>query len=102
MHAMRTQLLSLFLATSAAAQNSITRILEQGLRDAAQTLKPVSAGEKKEVLTATAALLAKHVTFRPDGTASATFHIGKPQSVEWRALTVVAIHPKARSPTPTA
>lgn len=92
---MRILLFSLCLATTAVSQTPITRILEQGLKDAANTFKPVSAAEKLEVLTATAALLAKHVTFRPDGTASATFHLGKAQPVEWRKLVVDAIHPEA-------
>ena len=92
---MRTLTFSLLLANAAIAQTPISRILEQGLKDAVQTFKPVSDAEKQEVLTATAALLAKHVTFRPDGTASATFHLGKPQPVEWRQLVVEAIQPRA-------
>ncbi len=92
---MRTLIFSLFLATATGAQTSISSILAQGLKDAAHTFKPVSDAEKQEVLTATAELLAKHLTFRPDGTASATLHLGKPQPVEWRKLVVDAIHSKA-------
>jgi hypothetical protein len=91
---MRTLFFSLLLATSAAAQTSIPRILEQGLKETANAFKPVSAAERKEVLTATAGLLAKHVTFRPDGTASATYQGGKPQPIEWRKLVVNAIRPQ--------
>ncbi len=92
---MRTLIFSLLLANAAIAQTPISRILEQGLKNAVQTFNPVSDAAKQEVLTATAALLAKHVTFRPGGTASATVHLGKPQPVEWRKLVVDAIHSQA-------
>jgi hypothetical protein len=72
-------------------------MLEDGLKGAVATLTPLSATEKSEVLSATAALLVKHVTFRPDGTASSTYH-GKSQwPVEWRRLVVRTITKQAVS-----
>lgn len=92
---MRCFLVIVLLACGASAQTSISQILEQGLKKAANGFKPVTDAEKQEVLTATAALLAKHVTFRPDGSASANFLLGKVQPVEWRKLVLDSIHPQA-------
>lgn len=87
----RTFLLSLLLASVASAQTNVQKVLEQGLKGAVATLTPVSAAEQQEVLTATAALLAKHVKFRPDGTASSTYHGSSQWPVEWRKLVVRSI-----------
>ena len=85
--AMRT-LLYLILAP---AQTYISQILEQGLKSALQGLAPIPATERQEVLTATAALLAKHVTFRPDGTAASAYVQKENWHVEWRKLVVSQI-----------
>lgn len=72
-------------------------MLEDGLKGAVATLTPISAKEKSEVLTATATLLVRHVTFRPDGTASSTYQ-GKSQwPVEWQKLVVRSITKQAVS-----
>jgi hypothetical protein len=87
----------LLLASAACGQTNVSKLLEQGMKDAVVTLTPVSAAEKTEVLTAAATLLAKHVTFRPDGTASSTYY-GKSQwPVEWRKLVVRTIAKQAVS-----
>ncbi|WP_265594413.1 hypothetical protein [Haloferula sp. BvORR071] len=81
----------LLLSSIASAQTNVSKMLEDGLKGAVATLTPLSAPEKTEVLTATATLLVKHVTFRPDGTASSTYY-GKSQwPVEWRKLVVRSI-----------
>ena len=94
---MRIPTLLLLLASAACGQTNVSKLLELGLRDAVATLTPVPDAEKKVVLTATATLLAKHVTFRPDGTASSTYH-GKSQwPIEWRKLVVRTITKQAVS-----
>lgn len=94
---MRAPLLLLLLASVASAQTNVSKCLEQGLKGAVATLTPVPDAEKREVLTATATLLSKHVTFRPDGTASSTYHRRSAWPVEWRKLVVRAIHKQAVS-----
>lgn len=89
---MRTAALFLILAPLASAQNNVSKMLEQGLKDAVMTLTPVPAAEQQEVLSAAASLLAKHLTFRPDGTASATYHARSAWPVEWRKLVVRSIN----------
>lgn len=87
-------LLLCVLPTLASAQTNAAKILEQGLKQAVGLLKPLSDEERQAVLNATATLLTRHVTFRPDGTASATFHRDTPWPVEWRKLVVSGIHPR--------
>ena len=87
----------LLLSNVASGQTNVSKMLEDGLKGAVATLTPLSAAEKSEVLTATATLLVKHVTFRPDGTASATYY-GKSQwPVEWLKLAVRSITKQAVS-----
>ncbi len=90
-------LLPFLLVTAVSGQTNVTKLLEQGLKGAAATLTPLPDAEKKEVLTATATLLAKHVTFRPDGTASSTYHGSSQWPVEWRKLVVRTITKQAVS-----
>lgn len=78
-------------ASVACGQSNVAKILEEGVKDAAVVLAPVSAGERKEVLTAAATLLSKHVNFRPDGTAASTYHAASPWPVEWKKLVVRSI-----------
>jgi hypothetical protein len=93
--AMRILLLLLLAPTLASAQTSVSQTLEQGLKSALQGLAPLPATERRDVLTATAALLAKHVTFRPDGTASSTYVQKENWHIEWRKLVVSNISPAA-------
>jgi hypothetical protein len=88
---MRVLLLLILLPSLASAQTSVSQILGQGLKDAAQALAPVPATEQREVLTSTAALLARHVTFRPDGTAASAYVQKENWHVEWRKLVVSRI-----------
>jgi len=90
-------LLPLLLASVASGQTNVQKVLEQGLKGAVATLTPVPAAEQKEVLAATATLLAKHVNFRPDGTASATYQRSSAWPVEWRKLVVRTITKQAVS-----
>jgi hypothetical protein len=74
------------------AQTDVAKLLAEGMRGAVAGLAPVAEKDKTEVLAVTAELLAKHVTFRPDGTASAIFTIpGTRQPVEWKKLVVRSI-----------
>ena len=94
---MRVPLLLLLLASAVCGQTNVSKLLEEGLKGAVSTLTPVPAAEQKEVLTATATLLSKHVTFRPDGTASSTYHGSSQWPVEWRKLVVRTITKQAVS-----
>ncbi len=76
------------LTSSVLAQPDTSKLLEQGLRKAALGVTPVSAEEQSILLQATATLLAKHVTFRPDGSASSFFDFSIRQQVEWKNLVV--------------
>jgi hypothetical protein len=93
----RVPTLLLLLASVACGQTNVSKLLEQGLTEAATSLTYVPADEKKVVLTTTATLLAKHVTFRPDGTASSTYHGSAQWPVEWRKLVVRMITKQAVS-----
>ncbi len=58
------------------------------MRGAIAGLMPVPKSDQSALLTATAELLAKHVTFRPDGTASSICTFSHRQHVEWQKLVV--------------
>jgi hypothetical protein len=80
-----------FLALTLSAvhgQGDVSKLLSQGLSGALAAFEPVAEVDKKAILTATAVVLAKHVTFRPDGTATAVCtRLGKTH-VEWKRLVV--------------
>lgn len=80
----------MFIA-SASAQTDITQFLTQGLQQTVAGLAPVPAKDKADVLEATATLLAKHVTFRPDGTESSYYTISGRLPVEWQKFVVLHI-----------
>lgn len=88
---MRIPILLLLLASAACGQTNVSKLLQQGLKDAAVSLAPVPDAEKKEVLTATAMLLAKHVNFRADGIATSTYNGTSAWPVEWGKLVVSSI-----------
>lgn len=60
------QLLPLLVTTlilpSASAQNSVSKVLGQGVLQAIAGIKPVPEAHKNEILRATGLLLSKHVT----------------------------------------
>jgi hypothetical protein len=76
------------ILASASAQTGVGKLLEQGMLQAVAGFSPVPAKDKADVLTATATLLSKHVTFRPDGTAAAYYTRSGRLAVEWKKLVV--------------
>lgn len=73
---------------AACGQGDVSKLLSQGLSGALAAFEPVAEVDKKAILAATAEVLAKHVTFRPDGTATAVcVKLGKTH-VEWKRLVV--------------
>lgn len=67
-------------------QIDVSNHLSQGLGGALAAFEPVTEVDKKAILTATAQVLSKHVTFRPDGAAAAVCtKLGKTH-VEWKRL----------------
>ncbi|WP_193215130.1 hypothetical protein [Luteolibacter marinus] len=85
---MKFAALLLMLANPLLAQSNASKLLEAGLLHAVEGFKPIPEADKKVVLNQTATLLSKHITFRPDGTASSTYNNGSPWPVEWRKLVV--------------
>lgn len=88
---MRSLVLLLLLSSFAHGQNNVSKLLEEGLKGAVASLAPIPEEEKREVLTTVATLLSKHVTFRPDGTATSTYYDKAQWPVEWRKLVVRSI-----------
>lgn len=79
----------LFLVlASVSAQTGVRKLLEQGMLQAVAGLAPVPAKDKVDVLDATATLLAKNFTFRPDGTASSYYTESGRRPVEWKNFVV--------------
>jgi hypothetical protein len=84
------------ILASASAQSSAGKILEQGIRQAIAGVSPVPEAEKAAILKATTELLAKHVTFRPDGTASSYNTTGSSRRpTEWKNFVVARITAQA-------
>lgn len=93
------KVLTLLLAATlgAAAQTDVIDLLARGLRQAAVGITPLPADEEKQVLEAVTARFQKHLTFRSDGTAAATYRSRENSHVEWRAFTVRRITAQAPS-----
>jgi len=86
----------LLTALCASGQNNVDRVLAAGLKQAVAGLTPIPETDRAEVVAATAALLAKHVTFRPDGTASSfSTATGSRQNLEWNGLAIKMIRTDA-------
>jgi len=85
----------LMLATAVSAQTSANKILERGLAQAVAGMTPVPPKEKAEILNFTGQLLARHMTFRTDGTASAFHSLTTRRAVEWKGFTVKHITAQA-------
>jgi hypothetical protein len=83
------------ILVSASAQTSTSKLLAQGLQKSFFSLAPVPAKDKADVLDATATLLAKHVTFRPDGIASAYYTESGRRPVEWKNFIIAHISAQA-------
>lgn len=66
-------------------------MLSQGSQGSLAGLTPVPAKEQAAVLTTTADVLGRHVTFRPDGNDSAICTFSERRQVEWRRLMVSSI-----------
>lgn len=85
-------LLLLALASmSASAQTDAGKLLAEGLKQAVAGLTPVPEKDKAAVLAATTELLAKHITLRADGTATAYHTMSGRRPVEWRKFVVTKI-----------
>ena len=84
-------LLLLLTPALAPAQGDLSKLLAQGLDAALKSLQPVAPADREDLLMATAIVLSKHVTFRPDDTAAACCNSLGKQHVEWRKLVVSAI-----------
>lgn len=85
----------LICLATASAQTGTTQLLAQGLQQAVAGLTPVPAKDKDDILAATATLLSKHLTFRPDGTASAYHTQSGRRPVEWKNFVVSHISNQA-------
>lgn len=85
---------SLLIAiSSASAQTDASKLLAEGLKQAVAGLAPVPEADKTAVLAATTSLLAKHITLRADGSASAYYTMSSTRRpVEWRKFVVSRIH----------
>jgi hypothetical protein len=85
-------LASLLIAfSSASAQTDASKLLADGLKQAVAGLAPVPETDKAAVLAATTGLLAKHITLRSDGSASAYYTMSARRPVEWRKFVVTNI-----------
>ncbi len=85
---MKITLLLLTMAATATAQSNSGKLLEQGLRSAFAAFEPIPKEDQAQILRTTTELLSKHVTFRPDNTASAVCLPNGKQHVEWKGLAV--------------
>lgn len=88
---MRVPILLLIIAAHASAQNDAGKLFVQGIQGALAGLTPVPEQDQTAVMKTTAELLAKHVTFRPDSTASAVCTFSGRQQVEWKRLAVRSV-----------
>lgn len=74
------------------AQSNLDEILKHGLKQSVALLQPIPEADQKVVIAQTAALLQKHVTFRPDGTSTAYSTVNTTrQSLEWKNLVIKMI-----------
>jgi hypothetical protein len=86
--AMRFLVVVALTLSAVQGQIDVSKLLSQGLSGALAAFEPVAEVDKKAILTSTAVVLAKHVTFRPDGTAAAVCTKHGKQHVEWKRLVV--------------
>jgi hypothetical protein len=78
--------------STASAQTDAGKLLAEGLKQAVAGLAPVPEKDKAAVLAATTGLLAKHITLRADGSASAYHTMSSTRRpVEWRKFVVTKI-----------
>lgn len=89
---MRILAFLLIAAATASAQTDAGKLLTEGLKQAVAGLAPVPEKDKTAVLAATTGLLAKHITLRADGSASAYYTMSSSRRpVEWRKFVVTQI-----------
>ncbi len=81
--------------TLSAAQVDSQRLLNQVAKQAMASWKSIPEDDRAAVFSITSELLKKHVTFRPDGTASAYCIFNEKQRVEWKDLQVGSIRAQA-------
>jgi hypothetical protein len=79
------------------AQMNASDIIKRGFAGVAASLRPIPAKEQDEVLTVVAEMLAKKISFHPDGHSSSIhYHQGGGATrVEWKNFKVVSITPQA-------
>ena len=87
---MRSLVLLFLLIGHAAAQSNASKMLAGGLEAAVKSMQPVPEADRVAILDATAALLAKHVTFRPDATASSYYQPpgSSRRPTEWKKFVI--------------
>ncbi|QTN32266.1 hypothetical protein HZ994_07955 [Akkermansiaceae bacterium] len=89
---MRILVFFLVAFSSASAQTDAGKLLADGLKQAVAGLAPVPVKDKAAVLAATTELLAKHITLRADGSASAYYTMSSTRRpMEWRKFVVTRI-----------
>jgi hypothetical protein len=76
------------MCCTASAQTSVNQLLGQGMKQAIAGLTPIPDADKTDLLKASADLLAKHLTFRPDGTVAAFYTASGRRPVEWKGFVV--------------
>lgn len=76
-------------------QNSVSEVLAEGLKPVAATKMSIPQEDQNALVTETATLLAKHITFRADGTSSSYYTLGDRRAVEWKKFVVVEIVTKS-------
>lgn len=90
--------LCIFLSICPAfGQTSVSDLLSQGLKPDESKKSVISVEDQKALVTATATLLSKHLTFRADGSASAFYSAAERQTVEWQKFVVFRIDSKTVS-----
>jgi hypothetical protein len=87
--------LLILTCTLASAQIDSQKLLIQVAEQAMASWKSIPEVDRAAVLANTSELLKKHVSFRPDGTASADCIFNGKQGVEWKDLKLGAIRAQA-------
>jgi hypothetical protein len=76
-------------------QATVDEFLAEGLKKVAATKSTISQEDQKALITATSTVLAKHLTFRADGTTSTYFTLKERRAVEWKKFVIADIMDQA-------
>ena len=85
---MRFLIVFIFTLSAVHGQSDTSKLLSQGLSGALAAFEPIAEADKEAILNATAQVLEKHVTFRPDGTAASVCTKSGKTHVEWKRFVV--------------